>query len=148
LIEEKLILQEEEIFTINEPEGLYSVNNLIYKEEVYSFIACCFEVHKNLGKGFLEVVYKDALSYELKQNNIPFEKEKMFEIKYKNIILPHYYFSDFIVFDKIIVEIKAQESIADAHYKQLINYLAASKMKVGLLVNFGEESLKFKRVIL
>jgi hypothetical protein len=70
LTEEKLILQEEEIFTINEPEGLYSVNNLIYKEEVYSFIACCFEVHKNLGKGFLEVVYKDALSYELKQNNI------------------------------------------------------------------------------
>ena len=127
---------------------MYSINNLLYKEEVYSFIACCFEVHKNLGKGFLEVVYKDALSYELKQNNIPFEKEKKIEIKYKNIILPHYYFSDFIVFDKIIVEIKAQESIADTHYKQLINYLAASKMKVGLLVNFGEESLKFKRVIL
>jgi GxxExxY protein len=88
------------------------------------------------------------LSHELQQRKIPFEKEKRFAIKYKNITLPHYYISDFIIFDKIIIEIKAQESIADGHYKQLINYLAVSKMKLGLLINFGEDSLKFKRVIL
>lgn len=84
----------------------------------------------------------------MQQRNISFEKEKKFAIKYKNVTLLHYYISDFIAFDKIIVEIKAQESIADNHYKQLINYLAVSKLKLGLLVNFGEDSLKFKRVIL
>lgn len=140
--------KQEEIFTVNEDIGLYGVNNLIYKEEVYSFISCCFEVHRHLGSGFLEAVYKDALSHELKLRNIPFEKEKKFGIEYKGIVLPHYYFCDLIVFDKIIVEIKAQENIADSHYKQLINYLAASNTKLGLLVNFGEESLKFKRVVL
>jgi len=124
------------------------LSDLLYKEEVYEFIGCCFEVHKNLGKGFLENVYKDALSYELQRAKIPFEKEKKFEIRYKEIILSHYYYSDFIIYDKIVIEIKAQENIIGEHYKQLLNYLAASKMKLGLLVNFGEESLKFKRVIL
>jgi GxxExxY protein len=104
----------------------------VYKEETYSFINCCFEVHKSLGKGFLEAVYKDALTYELTQRNIAFEKEKKFQIKYKNIFLPHYYISNFVVYDKIIIEVKAQENIFDGHYKQLINYLAVSKMKLGL----------------
>ncbi len=138
----------EEIFTVNEDIGLYGVDNLIYREEVYSFIACCFEVHKTLGKGFLEAVYKDALCYELKQKNIPYEREKKFEIEYKDIVLPHYYFCDLMIYGKIIVEIKAQEDIINSSYKQLINYLAASNTKLGLLVNFGEESLKFKRVVL
>jgi GxxExxY protein len=105
-------------------------------------------VHKVLGKGFLEAVYKDALSQELIYAKIPFEREKKFEIKYKGIILPHYYTCDFIIHDKIIIEIKAQDNIIDAHYKQLINYLAVSKTKLGLLINFGEGSLKFKRVVL
>lgn len=106
------------------------------------------EVHKLLGKGFLEVVYKDALYYELEKKKIPFEREKKFNIKYKDIILPHSYNADLVIFDTIIVEIKAQENIIDTHYKQLINYLAASRNKLGILVNFGEESLKFKRVII
>ncbi len=96
----------------------------------------------------MEIVYKDALCYELKRRNIPFEKEKKFEINYKDTVLAHSYNADFVIFNKIIIEIKAQENIIGEHYKQLINYLAASKMKLGLLVNFGEESLKFKRVIL
>ena len=74
--------------------------------------------------------------------------EKKFEIVYKNKILNHYYNSDFIVFDKIVIEVKAQQNIIDKNLKQTINYLVASKMKLGLLVNFGEEGLKFKRVIL
>jgi len=138
----------EEILTVNEDIGIYGSSSLIYKDEVYAFISCCYEVHKTLGRGFLEGVYKDALCYELKQSNIPFEKEKKFEIEYKNIILPHYYYCDFIIYDKIIVEIKAQDDIIDSHYKQIINYLDASNTKLGLLVNFGEESLKFKRVVL
>ena len=137
------MLTKEEVFTVNEDVSVYGVNDLIYKDEVYSFISCCFEVHKNLGNGFLEAVYKDALCYELKQRNIPFEREKKFEIAYKDIILPHYYYCDLI-----IIEIKAQENIEKTHYKQLLNYLAASNSKLGLLVNFGEDSLRFKRVVL
>jgi GxxExxY protein len=138
----------EEIFEINEPEEIYELSNLIYKEESYSIISCCLEVHKILGKGFLEVVYKDELSREFNIRGIPSEREKKFEIYYKEIILPHFYCSDFIVFNKIVLEIKAQHNIIDQNYKQLINYLAVSKMKLGLLVNFGEDSLKFKRVVL
>ncbi|MBL7922067.1 MAG: GxxExxY protein [Bacteroidia bacterium] len=122
--------------------------DLLYKEEVYNIISCCFEVHKFLGKGFLEAVYKDALKHEFKLKGISFVTEQKFEIIYKGKTLDHYYFSDFIVFDKIVIEIKAQHNIIDKNLKQTINYLAASKMKLGLIANFGEESLKFKRVIL
>ncbi len=101
-----------------------------------------------MGKGFLEAVYKDALKHEFNLKGISFSAEKKFEIIYKGKILDHYYFSDFIVFDKIVIEVKAQENIIDKNLKQTINYLAASKMKLGLIVNFGEDSLKFKRVIL
>lgn len=127
---------------------MYGLTNLVYKEEAYTIISCCFEVHKALGRGFLEAVYKDALSHEFKLRDIQFERERKFVIEYKGIVLPHYYFSDFIVLDKIVLEIKAQQTAIDEHYKQTINYLAASKMKLGLLVNFGEESLKFKRIVL
>ena len=101
-------------------------------------------------KQFLFAVIANILliSNELKLRNIPFEREKKFEIEYKGILLPHYYQCDLMVYDKIVVEIKAQDNIIDSHYKQLINYLAASNTKLGLLVNFGEESLKFKRVVL
>lgn len=143
-----LIDNSENIFELKEPSEVYGMSELLYKDEVYSFISCCFEVHKVLGKGFLEIVYKDALCYELEKKNISFLREKKFNINYKEIVLPRTYNADFVIFDKIIVEIKAQENIIGEQYKQLLNYLAVSKMKLGLLVNFGEESLKFKRVIL
>jgi GxxExxY protein len=133
---------------INEPSDVYGLNNLIYKDEAYDIIKCCFEVHRILGKGFLEAVYKDALSEEFKSSGIAFKREQKFEIVYKGVVLPHYYYSDFIVYDKIVLEVKAQQDVIDANYKQVINYLAASRMKLGLLVNFGESSLKFKRVVL
>ena len=122
--------------------------SIIYKEESYRIIGKCFEVHKNLGKGFLEIVYKDALEYEFKECGIPFEREKQYLINYKGTILPHKFFADFVAFDKIILEIKAIETITNSHIKQTLNYLAASKLKVGLIINFGEDSLKYKRVIL
>ncbi|MCS7053449.1 MAG: GxxExxY protein [Ignavibacterium sp.] len=93
-------------------------------------------------------MYKDALEYEFNLNNIPYEREKEFMIKYKNHILPHRYFADFVVFNKIILEVKASTSIIDEYIKQTLNYLAVSKCKLGLIVNFGEDSLKYKRVVL
>lgn len=122
--------------------------NLLYKEEAYKIIGCCMEVHKTLGKGFHEIVYKDALEYELKKNNIPFTREKEFMIPYKDIILPRRYNSDFVIFEKIILEAKAIESLTSSNIKQTLNYLAVSNLRLALLINFGEDSLKYKRIIL
>ena len=119
-----------------------------FKEETYKIIGLCMEVHKILGKGHSEKIYGDALEYEFKVNNIPFEREKKYNIEYKGIILSKYYFSDFTVFNNIILEIKAIEKISSSEIKQTLNYLAASKNKIGLLINFGEDSLNYKRVIL
>jgi GxxExxY protein len=120
----------------------------IYKEESYKVIGLCMEAHRELGKGHDEVIYKDALEFEMGQVQIPFTREKEFLIHYKTIVLPHKYFADFVVFDKILLEAKAVEKLTDAHVKQVLNYLAASKLKLGLLVNFGEDSLSYKRVVL
>jgi GxxExxY protein len=126
----------------------YNEKKYPYQEESYKIIGICMEVHRILGKGFLEIVYKDALEYEFKLQNIPYEREKKYEIEYKDTILPHYFHADFVVFDKIILEVKAQQGIVKNHIKWVINYLAASKCKLGLIVNFGEDSLITKRVIL
>ena len=106
------------------------------------------EVHNNLGPGFLEIVYKDALEYEFKKANIPFQREKEYEVNYKGIILPHKFYADFVLFDKIILEIKAVSGITDEFIAQCINYLKVSGNKLALLVNFGELSLKYKRIVL
>ncbi len=106
------------------------------------------EVHRILGKGLLEIVYKDAIEYEFKTKIIPYEREKKFEVEYKGIILPHYFFSDFVVFDKIILEVKSRKGIVEEHYSWVINYLGISKCPLGLIINFGENSLVTKRVIL
>jgi GxxExxY protein len=123
-------------------------DRLIYREETYRIIGLCIEVHRMLGKGHSEVVYKDALEYEFSINQIPFSREKSYKIKYKDIILSRGYNADFVVYDKIILELKAIESLTNSHVRQTLNYLAASKLKLGLLVNFGEESLVHKRVVL
>ena len=118
------------------------------KEETFKIIGTCMEVHKILGKGHSEIIYGDALEYEFRKNKIPFEREKKYNITYKDIVLPHHYYSDFIVFEEIILEIKAIQELSSSEIKQTLNYLAASKNKIGLLVNFGEDSLKYKRIIL
>ena len=82
------------------------MDNILYKEESYQIIGKCMEVHNNLGAGFLEIVYKDALEYELWKANIPFEREKVYEVNYKGIILPHKFYADFVVFGSIILEVK------------------------------------------
>lgn len=121
---------------------------IIYKEESFRVIGICMEIHRILGKGFLEIVYKDALEYELNRLNIPFDREKKFLIKYKDIILRHKYNADFIVYGKIILEIKCCSSIIDEHIKQTLYYLSVSNLKLGIIINFGEDSLKYKRLVL
>lgn len=121
--------------------------DLIYKDESYKLIGVCFEVHKQLGSGLLEAIYKDAIEVELKKNNIPYEKEKGFIIKYKDVILEHKYFADFVVYDKIILEIKACAALNEVHISQTLNYLKISDYKLGLLINFGELSLSHKRIL-
>lgn len=124
------------------------MENIIYKEESYQIIGMCFEVHKQLGAGFLEIVYKDALEFELKKNKIQYSREKEYEVHYKNIILPHKFHADFVVDDKIILEIKSVSKISEEHIAQSINYLKVSGNKLALLVNFGELSLTYKRIVL
>ena len=85
---------------------------------------------------------------ELKSNGVPFQKEVRFDIIYKGEKLKHYYYADYLVDDKFILEPKAVEKISNSHIKQTLNYLAASKMQLGLIINFGEDSLSYKRVIL
>ncbi|SFE58726.1 GxxExxY protein [Thermoflexibacter ruber] len=124
------------------------MTDLIYKDESYQIIGACMEVHSILGRGFLEIVYKDALEHEFKLRNIPFEREKEYKISYKSIVLARTYIADFIVFDKIISEAKCQKGILDEHYKQVINYLAVSKCKLGIIANFSNDSFESKRVVL
>lgn len=106
------------------------------------------EVYNQLGKGFNEVVYADALEIEFRDNNIPYSREKKYGIVYKGNLLPHKYKADFIIDDKIVLELKAISSLTMAHTKQTLNYLAVSKLKLGLLINFGEDSLIYKRIVL
>ncbi|MEZ5022821.1 MAG: GxxExxY protein [Chitinophagales bacterium] len=124
------------------------MSKFIYGNESYNIIGACMEVHSILGKGHKEIVYGDALKEEFNLRSIPFSRELKYQLTYKKVVLPHHYFADFVVYDKIILEIKAIESISNAHIKQTLNYLAASKLKLGLLINFGEDSLEYKRVIL
>jgi len=126
----------------------YDKKKYPYQSESFKVIGACMEVHKVLGKGLLEVVYKDALEVEFNKQNMAFEREKKFEVQYKNILLKHSFYSDFVVFDKIILEVKAQSGLVEEHYKQTLNYLAISKMKLALLINFGNDSLHFNRIIL
>ncbi len=120
---------------------------IILKEESYKIIGACMEVHKELGMGFREIVYKDALEMEFKENNIKFSREKQYDIFYKGKKLPRKYYADFVVFDSIILEVKAAITIVNPFVYQTINYLKTSGMKLGIIVNFGEKSLTYKRVV-
>jgi GxxExxY protein len=123
------------------------MSDLIYKSESFAIIGKCMEVHNQLGSGFLEIVYKDALAYEFKLAGIPFEREKHYEVKYKGIVLPHQFIADFVVYDKIILEVKGIKNLPNEITAQVINYLKVSNNKLGLLINFGEAQLNYKRIV-
>lgn len=106
------------------------------------------EVHNYLGPGFLEIVYKDALEYEFKKQGIVYAREKEYVVNYKEIVLPHRFNADFVIMDKIILEVKAVSCISDDFIARAINYLKVSGNKLALIVNFGESKLVNKRVLL
>lgn len=138
----------DDILKFEEPVVLYPTKDLIFKEQVFEIVGICMEIHRILGKGFTEIVYKDAMEYEFKKRSINYSREEKFKIQYKDTTLPHTYNADFVYDNKIILEVKTQANIIRNHYRQTLNYLAASKIKLGLIINFGGDSLKFKRIIL
>jgi GxxExxY protein len=109
---------------------------LLYKDECYRIQSCIFEVNRKLGSGFLEAVYQEALGIEFRKVKIPFESQKDLFILYDGKPLKQYYIADFICFEKILIEIKAVTKIVNEHRAQVLNYLAATGLKLGLLVNF------------
>ncbi|MCF8373103.1 MAG: GxxExxY protein [Bacteroidales bacterium] len=123
------------------------MENLIYKEESYLITGICFDVHNILGPGFLEIVYKDALEYEFQQAGIPFEREKQYDVNYKGIMLRHNFFADFVVYDKIILEVKATSGISNDFVARAINYLTVSKNKLSIIANFGQNKFQSKLVV-
>jgi GxxExxY protein len=114
----------------------------------YEIIGAAMEVHNTLGRGFLESVYKDCLCIEFRDRGLGYVKEKKFEIYYKGEKIAHHFFADFVIEERVVLEIKSQNTVVDENLKQVINYLAVSKCKIGLLINFGDNSLRFKRIIL
>jgi GxxExxY protein len=121
--------------------------DLIYKEESYKIIGVAMEVHRELGSGFLEAVYHEAMKIELEKKDIPFIHEAELNLWYKGIPLEKTYVADFVCYNKIIIEIKALNELHSIHEAQVINYLKATNSKLGLLINFGAESLEYKRLI-
>jgi len=121
--------------------------NLILGKEVYALVGAAMEVHTLLGCGFLESVYQEAFEMELSTRNIPFEAQKVLPIQYKGVRLEKTFTADLIAYDQIIIELKALDKLTSQAEAQVINYLKASKMPVGLLVNFGERSLQWKRIV-
>ncbi len=123
------------------------MTDLVYKTESYKIIGAAMEVHRQLGNGFLEAVYQEALAIELELRDIPFVREQKLEVKYKGRLLSTFYVADFVCYDTIIVEIKALSELSGIHESQVINYLNTTGMKLGLLINFGSESLEYKRLL-
>jgi len=124
------------------------MDKLLYKDETYAIIGAAMEVHKQLGAGFLEAVYQETLALEFGLRNLPFVEQRPVEIVYKGQTLHQRYIPDFVVYEHIIVEIKAIKQIGPNEEAQLLNYLKATGLRVGLLLNFGAPSLEWDRKIL
>ena len=119
-----------------------------FQKETGIIINIGYEVYKQLGAGFLEIVYKDAFEYEFQLREIFYQREKEYVVKYKDIILKHKFYADFVVYDSVILEVKAKiGGLAREDMAQVINYLKVSVCKVGLILNFTKEKLEVKRVI-
>jgi GxxExxY protein len=117
------------------------------KDENYKIVGICMEVHRLLGPGLLEIIYKDALEIEIKNHNIPYLREKEFSIEYKGIILPHKFYADFIVYDDLILEVKSVKEISNDHLAQTLNYMKLADTPIGIIANFQNKSLVHKRLI-
>lgn len=120
---------------------------LLFKDESYKIIGSCMKVHSILDPGFSESVYQEALSMQFTKDEIPFQREKLLEVYFDNEKLKKHFKADFICFESIIIELKASSYIHYDNIEQTRNYLKSTKFKLGLLVNFGEKSLVYKRVL-
>ncbi|MFA6103263.1 MAG: GxxExxY protein [Victivallaceae bacterium] len=120
----------------------------LFRDECYIIQGAIFEVYRNLGCGFLEAVYQESLEHEFNLKQIPFVSQKELELRYKGIRLKQTYKPDFICYGKIIVELKALSDLSGEHDAQLLNYLKATNLRLGLLVNFGHyPKVQIKRMI-
>lgn len=125
------------------------MSELLYKADMYAIVGACMKVQNHLGHGFSEVVYKDALEIELDQKQVPYIREQAFDVFYMGRKLRHRFFADFLIHEKIILEVKSTaEGISREYISQTLNYLKVSKCKVGLIVNFGKCSLEYKRLLM
>lgn len=123
------------------------MEKILYKDESYQLIGICMNIHSTLGFGFLEAVYCEILEKEFVRMNIPFEREVKLDLYFNGIKLEKQYKADFVCYDDIILEIKSVSFLHENFTKQTLNYLKATEKKLGLLINFGEKSLKYKRII-
>jgi len=121
--------------------------NILFKEESFEIIGACMEVHNELGCGFLEPVYQEALEIIFKEKRIPFEREKELEISFHGNTLKKKYYADFVCYGGIILELKAINELNSQHTAQVLNYLKVTGFSLGLLINFGDERLNYKRVV-
>ena len=121
--------------------------NILYKNESYRIIGACFEVYKDKGCGFLEAVYQECLEIELSLQEIPFKSQEALSLEYKGNPLKQTYIPDFVCYEKVILEVKAVKSLQNEHVAQLHNYLKATRLKLGILANFGHyPKLEYKRI--
>ena len=115
--------------------------------QTYAIIGAAMRVHKELGAGFLEAVYQEALAIELDESHVQLEREKLLEVSYKGRVLRCGYKADFVCFNEVLVELKALSNLTNDHCAQVINYLKITKLRKALLINFGSQSLEFKRFV-
>ena len=125
------------------------MKDLVCAQEAYKIVGACFEVYKDKGSGFLEAVFQECLELEFGFQQIPFGAERPLALSYKGHPLKQTYVADFIYYDKVILEIKAVDKLADEHRAQLLNYLNGTGYRLGLLVNFGHHpKLEWERMVL
>ena len=119
---------------------------LILSDKTFKIIGAAMEVHNTIGCGFTEPLYQEAFEEELRLRGIPYQREKTFHVVYKGKKLNKEFRPDFVCYDEIIIELKAVQELVDEHYSQVYNYLKATGLRLGMLINFGKKSLEYKRI--
>ncbi|MBR2085412.1 MAG: GxxExxY protein [Muribaculaceae bacterium] len=119
---------------------------LILSDKTFKIIGAAMEVHNTIGCGFTEPLYQEAFEEELRLRGIPYQREKTFHVVYKGKKLNKEFRPDFVCYDEIIIELKAVQDLVDEHYSQVYNYLKATGLRLGMLINFGKKSLEYKRI--
>ena len=122
---------------------------IVYPEESYAIVGACFNVYNDKGNGFSEPVYQECLEIEFEFQKIPFDSQRELRLEYRGRTLKKHYVPDFVCYDKIILELKAVSQLTDEHRAQVFDYLHATGMQLGLLVNFGSyPNLEYERIVL